>query len=104
MPSYIRYHYSEVVDVEIKLSGTEVAHTSSTLTEELLRAIFDFAFVAEGATLEVMSEDESFAPVAEGDEPLASGTYRLKYSIENGESKTEGYAFVNYTTPAPTTE
>ena len=95
---------TEVVDVEIKLDDDTVAHTRTTLTEELSRAIFDFAFVAEGAVLKALGEDESFAPVPEGEEPLASGTYRLKYSIENGENKSEGYAFVNYTAPALPTE
>lgn len=95
---------TEVVDVEMKLDDATVAHTAATLTDELSRVIFDFAFVAEGATLEVLGEDEIFAPVPEGTEPLASGTYRLKYSIENGEKKAEGYAFVNYTAPALPTE
>ena len=95
---------TEVVDVEMKLDDATVAHTAATLTDELSRVIFDFAFVAEGATLEVLGEDESFAPVPEGTEPLASGTYRLKYSIENGEKTSEGYAFVNYTAPALPTE
>ena len=95
---------TEVVDVEMKLDDATVAHTAATLTDELSRVIFDFAFVAEGATLEVLGEDESFAPVPEGAEPLASGTYRLKYSIENGEKTSEGYAFVNYTAPALPTE
>lgn len=95
---------SEVVNVEIKLDDATVAHTQTTLTEELSRAIFDFAFVAEGAVLEVMGDGEGFTPVADGAEPLASGIYRLKYSVENGENKAEGYAFVNYTAPALPTE
>ena len=51
-----------------------------------------------------MGDGEGFTPVADGAEPLASGTYRLKYSVENGENKAEGYAFVNYTAPALPTE
>lgn len=94
---------SEVIDVEVTLDDSTAVYTVLTLTEELSRAIFEFAFVADGAVLEVLSGEE-YLPATDGETALASGTYRLKYSLENGENKAEGYAFVNYTAPALPTE
>lgn len=84
---------SKDIDVSVK-SGT---HTHASMTEALSEQIYRYAFVATDAVLEVEGEGGSFIAVAESDEPLASGTYRLKYEIKNGSTVTEGYAYVEYT-------
>ena len=95
------FRITTVDDVKIALPEGE-AFTAQTLRDLLSDRIYEFAFVAEGASLEVADENGNFAPVSDGSAPLESGVFRLKYSLENGTSSKEGYVTAIY--EAPTAE
>ena len=121
--------FTEITDFEVTVPAPDSgAHTASTMLEALSKKIYNYGFVAEGAVLEMLLPDESWAavPTAEGsneaestepaeapegdastdtpenipaEEPLADGTYRLKYNVKNGDKVKEGYIFTVYTAP-----
>ena len=67
--------------------------------DALAAEIYNYGFVAEGAVLEMLSGEDTWSAVEDAESALASGTYRLKYNVQNGESLKEGYIFVNYEAP-----
>ena len=79
-------------DIEVTLDGGK-EYTYATLFEELSEKIYDYAFVGEGAVLEVKGADGSFSAVQAAEGELAAGTYRLKYEIRNGDVRTDGYVY-----------
>lgn len=85
-------HRAEV-EVAVTLSD---APTGGELREALETAAYEYGFVEEGVTLEMQSGDGWIA-VAEGADALASGTYRLRYGVHNGDKTVEGYVFTTYT-------
>jgi hypothetical protein len=83
-------HRSEI-EVGVALSD---APTGGELREALEAAAYEYGFVEEGAALEMQSGDGWVA--VEGEGALASGTYRLRYGVHNGDKTVEGYVFTTY--------
>ncbi len=88
--------YGEIIDVNIALGGT--AYTGAEMTEALSKEIYKYGFVSKGAALEVLS-GSAYVEVTELESKLASGSYRLKYSVANGSEVKEGYVIASYTAP-----
>ncbi len=90
-----------VKDIQVEIEPLEggAGHTYATMYEALSKEIYKYGFVSEEAVLELIGEDESWTAVAESEDALASGRYRLKYSIKNGDSIAEGYVIAEYTAP-----
>ena len=59
-----------------------------------------YGFVDEGAILETSADGKTWTALTGNEATLESGSYRLKYSIKNGSSVSEGYVYTAYTKAA----
>lgn len=103
------------IEVMLEPLANGEVYTRATMEEALAKEIYRYAFVPQGASLEVLLEDGSWEVVeqtsnesVESDEsvelvkpveeaPLSSGTYRLRYEIRNGAHVEEGSVYTVYT-------
>jgi len=88
---------SFITEIEIELP--KASYTAKSMYEALGTEIYEYAFVAEGAVLEVLLEDGSWSADINGTGTLANGTYRLKYELKNGNVEVNGFVYTEYTAP-----
>lgn len=80
-------------DIQVTLPAPEGGtYRYASLYEAFATAAYEYGFVREGAVLELQSGEE-WISLADSEEPLGAGTYRLAYSIENGSYTVEGYLY-----------
>ncbi|MBE6594717.1 MAG: hypothetical protein E7644_02840 [Ruminococcaceae bacterium] len=98
---------TEVLDVEISAHLPEQGfHSYATMYDLLAEAAYLYGFAEEDALVELLGEDGTWAALLGTEEKLGSGTYRLRYSVKNGEAVKNGTVFTVYTAPVmePTPE
>lgn len=99
----------EISDVKTEVTlPEEKAPSYLDMYKALEEKAYLYGFVAEGAQLEISTDNGATWSALTGEETeLTNGTYRLKYSIKNGENSTEGYVYTDYiqaSDPAPDTD
>ena len=64
--------------------------------EALCAAAYSYGFVENGASVEMLNADGTWSALSGEETALASGVYRLAYSVHNGSSVTEGTVYTEY--------
>ena len=85
--------YTEQVDVYLEISSAETL--DYTAFAELLREEA-FRYGMPDLTLVEVRNGDSYTALTGTETAMADGTYRLSYSLENGESKQNGYIYVRF--------
>lgn len=92
--------FTEVLDVEVSAHLPEQGyHSYATMYDALAEAAYLYGFAEEEALVERLGEDGSWTAMLGTEAQLESGTYRLAYTIKNGESVKNGTVFTTYTAP-----
>ena len=85
--------YTDKVDVYTKLTSRE------KLTYEAFAVLVNEEAFLYGTPIEgsvEMLQGESYAPLTGNEEEIADGTYRIAYTVSNGEIKKSGYLYLSY--------
>jgi hypothetical protein len=88
--------FSENREIEVTLS--EGAKTNAEVYEELSRAAYEYGFVNDTDKLEVLAEEDKWVDAPQGEDPLPSGTYRVKFYVGVDANEHGGHVYVKYTT------
>ena len=92
--------FEEILDIEVTVAMPETGfHSYVTMFDALSEQAYVYGFAEEGAVVEKLGEDGNWTALIGTEETLESGTYRLKYSIQNGEKIKNGTVFTDYTAP-----
>lgn len=86
--------YEENVDVSISLS-TDLAVGYDEFYDAVAAAAYKYG-EPSAALIEAMGEDGSAAPLTGSETEIPSGSYRLAYSVQNGDRSVSGYVYVDY--------
>ena len=81
------------MDVYTKLTSRE------KLTYEAFAVLVNEEAFLYGTPIEgsvEMLQGESYAPLTGNEEEIADGTYRIAYTVSNGEIKKSGYLYLSY--------
>jgi hypothetical protein len=87
--------FSVIREVEITLE--EGNRSYADMFGELSREAYPYGFVSEDTVIELLGESGEWTAVSEGEAALPSGTYRLKYYVQNGDDTVEGYVYAAHT-------
>lgn len=92
---------SQISDVEVSVALPEgAAHSYADMFTALEEKAYLYGFVDEGSVLETSADGKTWTALTGNEATLESGSYRLKYSIKNGSSVSEGYVYTAYTKAA----
>lgn len=86
--------YTELVDFTIKLTS-ETKPDYQAFRQQIATEVFRYGTPDEG--LVEMQSGETYTPLTGTEAEIADGTYRLGYSVQNGETASAGYVYVVYT-------
>ncbi|MBE6619844.1 MAG: hypothetical protein E7625_00570 [Ruminococcaceae bacterium] len=90
----VSYEYIREVEVAVTFESEQVTYAAMHVA--LSEAAYTYGFAMEEAMVEVKGEGDTWTSLTGQEEALASGTYRLKYQINNGETHIEGYVYTRY--------
>lgn len=96
----LKVTYSYISEIEVAVAFDAESVTYSMMYEKLAQCAYEYGFAESGSMVELLGVDQQWAALTGEEETLATGTYRLKYSIQNGEYWYEGYVYTQYTASA----
>ena len=92
----LKVSYSNGSNVKVSLSlGDECGYAD--MYEALCASAYTYGFVENGASVEMLNADGTWSALNGDETALASGVYRLAYSVRNGSSVIEGAVYTEYT-------
>ena len=86
--------YTELVDFTINLTS-ETKQDYQAFRQQIATEVFRYGTPDEGFV--EMQSGETYTPLTGTETEIADGTYRLGYSVQNGEAASAGYVYVVYT-------
>jgi hypothetical protein len=88
---------SGVSEIEVKPELAEgVVHSYSDMFAALEKEAYLYGFVDETAVLEMSADGITWTSLTGSETTLEDGSYRLKYSIKNGNVTSQGYVYTVY--------
>lgn len=86
--------YAENVDVSISVR-TDIAVGYAEFYDTVAAAAYRYGEPSL-ALIEIVGEDGSVTPLTGAETEIPSGSYRLAYSVQNGDRSLSGYVYVDY--------
>ncbi len=88
--------YVENIDVNISLTSPDELDYVS-LRDLLAEEAYKYGVASDAPVEKQDAESGNFSALTGGESSIESGTYRLAYSVENGDVTLDGYIYANYT-------
>ena len=89
----ITVSYAEITDFTVSLTSAEKLDYGA-FRELIAAEAFKYGTPSDGA-LEIQSGEE-YISLSGTETEIADGTYRIGYSLQNGDIVTEGYIYIKY--------